>query len=307
MEILKSEMDAKGQRLDQWLAKVRPELSRSAWQKKIKAGEVCLNGKPVPAHHAIKTGETFLLRFPQKKTTSNSTLTLNIVFEDEQYAVLEKPAGLTVHPGSGTHGDTLVQALEAHFKKNLSTQSDADRPGIVHRLDKDTSGLLVIAKTNAAHRHLAKQFEARTIEKEYVTLVEGHLFPDQGSIEAPLKRNPHQREKMMAQSGPGSRYALTHYEVLERFDQPFKASLLNIRIATGRTHQIRVHFKAIGHPVLGDKTYGHEALPKAQKIGLERQFLHARRLGFTSPTTQKTVHYESPLPEELQRTLEQLG
>lgn len=303
--------ESAGQRLDVWLAQQESTLSRSAWKKKIQAGEVCSGGKILSPHHEVRANESIVLRFPKPKTLStedSSKNTLNILFENKAYAILNKPAGLTVHKGAGVQAATLADALLTHFgNKQLSTEGGLDRPGLVHRLDKDTSGLMVIAKTNAAHRNLAEQFASRTVQKTYLALVEGHLFPDQGSIEAPLKRDPHHRKKMTTQSGPGSRYALSHYEVKTRFSHPIKSTLIAVRIATGRTHQIRAHFEAIGHPILGDKTYGKEAQLKGESIGLNRQFLHAHELRFKDPDTKKEVHYQVELPEDLALALEKLG
>lgn len=297
-----------GLRLDQWLTQQYPDHSRSFWQKHIKSANIRVNGKKAAASHTLKENDTIAV--PPKKAAKVTALKdpgidLVIVFEDTNYAVIDKPAGLVVHPGAGHKGETLADALRYRFKENLSG-TESDRPGIVHRLDKDTSGLLVVAKNDKAHRFLAEQFESKTIHKKYIALVEGHLFPDQGSIEAPLNRNLHQRQKITVTSRPGSRYALTHYAVTKRFDTPFPCSLLDVQIETGRTHQIRVHFEAIGHPVLGDQVYGKNVGQSLEAHGLHRQFLHAAELTFTSPTTQKKVTYKSALPSDLKETLKAL-
>lgn len=308
MKILKVEPASKGKRLDQWLAQKNTEYSRSAWQKKIKTGEVRLNRKKVSPHQALKGNENveITIKKASARTSSPSTPLLRILFEDKNYAVVEKPAGWTVHAGSGTTGHLITDALSNQLKGKLSTTGGKDRPGIVHRLDKDTSGLLIVAKTNTAHRFLAKQFEERKIQKEYVALVEGHVTPSRGSIEAPLGRNRLNRQKIRVIQEKDSRYALTHYTVLKTFDLPVVCSLVQVRIETGRTHQIRVHFEAIGHPVLGDSMYGKTAVRDEQALGLKRQFLHAERLAFTSPSTGKNVEYRCPLPEDLRETLEKL-
>jgi 23S rRNA pseudouridine1911/1915/1917 synthase len=308
MKILKPEIENKGHRLDQWLAQEQPEFSRSAWQKKIKAGEIRVNGKPpASAHQSLKGNET--VEIVVKKIASRKipeTPLLHLLFENKDYAVIEKPAGWTVHAGSGTTGHLITDALANQLKGKLSTTGGKDRPGIVHRLDKDTSGILVVAKSNTAHRFLAKQFEERKIQKEYLALVEGHVTPSRGSIEAPLGRNRLNRQKIRVVQEKDSRYALTHYTVLKTFNLPVACSLIQVRIETGRTHQIRVHFEAIGHPVLGDSLYGRTATRDEEVLGLHRQFLHAERLAFTSPSTGKKVEYKSPLPADLKETLDKL-
>lgn len=299
----------KGQRLDQWLAKKNPEYSRSAWQKKINAGEVSIANKHATPHHILKEGER--INIVIKKHTRTPKLKpselLRLLFEDKHYAVVEKPAGWVVHAGTGKAEHLITEALAYQFKGKLSTAGGKDRPGIVHRLDKDTSGLLVVAKTNPAHRALVKQFEDRTVQKEYIALIEGHLFPDRGSIEAPLQRSKKHRKKIQISSRGEGRYALTHYKVKNRFEKPFPTTLIEIQIATGRTHQIRVHLEAIGHPVMGDKVYGNNSEAKGNRIGLHRQFLHAASLKFRSPSTQKKVHYRSKLPSDLKEALTRLS
>ena len=298
-----------GVRLDQWLSQKFPEESRNYWQKKVKNKEILVNNKKSKSHYILKIGDEVTLKLEtQSSTLTGEKIPLDIVFEDENYAIINKPAGLVVHPGAGHKDHTLVHGLIYHFGKSLSESSGSNRPGIVHRLDKETSGLLVIAKNNQTHRNLSQQFEAKTVKKTYQALIEGTLQPEKGSIEAPLNRSKINRQKISISTRKGSRYALTHYEVKKYFQSPFKASLLQVRIETGRTHQIRVHFESIGHPVIADQTYGH---PKTNKIsdtlGLKRQFLHATELKFISPTTQKQVHYKSPLSPDLADFLENLS
>jgi len=301
--------DEKGLRLDHWLVARFPEKSRSFWQKQVKQKAIRFNHKVVSSNAVLKGGETVKIRLQTPTSTlKGENIPLDIVFEDKNYAVINKPAGLVVHPGAGHQGHTLVHALLYHFKKNLSKTGDPDRPGIVHRLDKDTSGLLMIAKNDAAHRFLSEQFEKKEVQKIYITLVEGDLNPSRGSIEAPLSRGEKNRTQIKVTQKGDSRYALTHYEVEKRFDFPLPCSLLKVRIETGRTHQIRVHFKAIGHPVLGDMTYTKPSLkPVSETLGLTRQFLHAAELSFISPTTKKRVHYKSELPKDLQNALKKLS
>ncbi len=297
-----------GLRLDHWLAKKFPEESRSFWQKKIKNNEILVNSKKAKPHYTLRIGDEVSLKLKESNPQlTGENIPLSIIFEDENYAIIDKPAGLVVHPGSGNKDHTLVHALIHHFGKELSSSGGSERPGIVHRLDKDTSGLLIIAKNNKTHRALSKQFEEKTIEKTYIALVEGHLTPKQGSIEAPLNRNRHQRQKISISTRKGSRYALTHYCVQKHFREPLPCSLVQVKIETGRTHQIRVHFAGIDHAVLGDTTYGRPKINNPlQELGLNRQFLHAAELSFISPTTKKSVHYKSPLPKDLADFLKNL-
>jgi 23S rRNA pseudouridine1911/1915/1917 synthase len=298
-----------GLRLDHWLTQKFPEESRSYWQKKVKNKEVLVNNKKSKPHYSLRLSDQITINL--KTATTNLTgedLNLSIIFEDKNYAIIDKPAGLVVHPGAGHKDHTLVHGLIHYFGQDLSNTGGAERPGIVHRLDKDTSGLLIIAKNNQTHRTLSKQFEEKTIEKTYIALLEGHLSPEKGSIEAPLNRNKINRQKISISTREGSRYALSHYLIKEYFKRPLPCSLVEINIETGRTHQIRVHFESIGFPVLGDSTYGHAKANSAlEKIGLHRQFLHAARLKFISPTTKKEVAYESALTEELSEVLNILG
>lgn len=296
-----------GTRLDHWLAKKFPAESRSFWQKKIKNEEVLINNKKTKAHYALRKNDSIkIIQIHPKNTLKPEKIPLDIIFEDKNYAIINKPAGLVVHPGSGNKEHTLVHGLIHHFGKNLSAR-DPDRPGIVHRLDKDTSGLLIIAKNNETLRFFAKQFEGKTIQKTYFSLIDGHLKPIKGSIEAPLNRSRQNRQKISISTHKSSRYALTHYEIEKYFSLPIPCSLVRVKIETGRTHQIRVHFQSIGYPVLGDAIYGH---PKnnviLEELGLKRQFLHAGELAFVSPTTQKLVKYKIPLPKELSDLIKNL-
>lgn len=308
VQTLIATLDEKGLRLDHWLVARFPEKSRGFWQKQVKQKAIRLNHEVVSSNAVLKGGDTIEIRLqPPTSTLKGENIPLDIVFEDKNYAVINKPAGLVVHPGAGHQGHTLVHALLHHFKKNLSSAGGSDRPGIVHRLDKNTSGLLVIAKNDATHRFLSEQFEKKEVQKIYTALVEGHVTPTRGSIEAPLSRSEKNRTQIQVTQKGGSRYALTHYEVEKRFNVPLPCSLLKVRIETGRTHQIRVHFKAIGHPVLGDMTYTKPSLkPVSETLGLTRQFLHAAELSFISPTTKKRVHYKSELPKDLQNALGKL-
>ena len=295
-----------GERLDRWLAQNQPDVSRSTWQKRIKNKEVRVNNRPIDPKQNLQDGDVISFHEPKQKKSAlkPEAIELDVVFEDDNYAIINKPAGLVVHPGSGNKDHTLVHALLHRFKDQLSTHGGSDRPGLVHRLDKDTSGLLLIAKNDTTHKKLAQQFEEKTIHKEYITLINGHLSPNKGTIDAPLNRSQSNRKKISVTSRAGSRNAITHYEVEELFTEPLEASLLNVKIETGRTHQIRVHFEAIGFPIIGDTTYGRrKANQKAQELGLHHQFLHAQRLTFICPTTEKEVTHEAPLPDKLQTFL----
>ena len=222
-------------------------------------------------------------------------LPLEILYQDADVIAVNKPAGMVVHAGAGRHSGTLVNALLHRFGR-LSSAGGELRPGIVHRLDRLTSGVILVARTDAAHRHLAAQFSSRKIEKIYLALVHGQLKADQGKITKPIARDQVRRVRMTAKSGTG-RTAITEYKVLRRFE---RFSLLEVRIGTGRTHQIRVHLASIGHPVAGDKLYGAPASP------LDRYFLHAHRIAFTSPTSGDRITITSPLPPELQEYVDSL-
>lgn len=308
MEKISPENSA-GERIDSWLHKTYPEKSRSTWKKHLISGEVRVNKKKVTPHYKLREDDQIIINLvPVSSQLEPEDIPLDIIFEDDNYAVINKPAGLVSHPGTGNPTHTLAHALLFHFKKNLSDLSGSNRPGIVHRLDKDTSGLIIIAKTNTAHQYLAKQFEQHQIKKIYKTLVSGHIKPKNGTINAPLNRSETHRQKISVTSRPGSRHAITHYKVKNTFSTPFAASLLEVIIETGRTHQIRVHLSSIGFPVLGDKQYGKRSANNASKeLGLTRQFLHAHTLSFISPTTKKEVAYTAPLPEELEQFLTQLS
>lgn len=286
-----------GQRLDQFLAARLPEHSRSRIQAWIAAGYVRVDGAAKKASWKTRAGERVevepaepppLRAFPEE-------IPLEILYEDEAVAAVNKPAGLVVHAGAGRASGTLVNAL-LHRYGQLSEIGDGLRPGIVHRLDKGTSGVILVARTEAAHRSLAQQFASRAVEKVYLALVEGRVAADKGVIDRPIERDAMRRTRMTARTGRG-RAALTEYRVLERFD---RFTLLEVRIHTGRTHQIRVHLASVGHPVAGDTLYGAAARPAG--LGpLGRPWLHAARIVFKSPASGARVAVEAPLPEELVR------
>jgi 23S rRNA pseudouridine1911/1915/1917 synthase len=297
-----SEADA-GKRLDVFLQEQLPEYSRSRLQDWIKAGRVRVNGAGERPSSRLRGGEAIDVEpaalAPLKAYAED--LPLEILYQDAEVIAVNKPAGMVVHAGAGRHSGTLVNALLHHFG-SLARGGGEERPGIVHRLDRFTSGVLLVARTDAAHRGLAAQFAGRTVEKVYLTLVHGRVKADQGRIEKPISRDPARRLRMTARRAEG-RAAITEYKVLERFAG---FTYLEVRIRTGRTHQIRAHFSSIGHPVAGDRLYG----APAQTAGLpplERTFLHAHRVRFTHPATGAPVTVVSPLPAELVAWMKNLG
>ncbi|HSP67660.1 MAG TPA: RluA family pseudouridine synthase [Bryobacteraceae bacterium] len=285
-----------GQRLDHFLQEQLSAYSRSRIQSWIREDRVLVDGAPAKSSLLLRGGETIDVSpadLPPLKATAED-LPVEILYEDAAVIAVNKPAGLTVHAGAGQHAGTLVNRLVHHFQ-GLSQVGGDERPGIVHRLDKDTSGVLLVARTDAAHRALAAQFSGRTVEKVYLALVNGQVKDDSGRITKPISRDPRRRIRMTARLGTG-REAITEYRVRQRWE---KFTYLEVRIRTGRTHQIRVHLASLGHPVAGDRTYG--APPAA------RLFLHAWRIGFISPATGQAVTVEAPLPPELMAWLESLA
>jgi len=284
-----------GKRLDTFLRERLPEFSRSRLQSWIEEDRVQLDGKRTRASHLLREGETVSVapaeRSPLKAEPED--LPLNILYEDADVIVVDKPAGMVVHAGAGHARGTLVNALLHRFAALSSINGDL-RPGIVHRLDRDTSGVLVVARTDRAHQALAAQFHDRQVEKTYVALVHGRMKQPIGRVTAQIARDPIRRTRMTARRDSG-RAALTEYRVLEQLPH---FSYLDVRIKTGRTHQIRVHLASIGHPVVGDRVYGAPAsIPGCP--ALKRFFLHARELRFRSPSTNEWIRVESPLPQEL--------
>ena len=285
-----------GARLDKFIAEQVADLSRTQAQKLIENGCVTVNGAPEKASYKLNAGEDVLVKIPPSAPSHlvPEDIPVPILYEDEDILVVDKPAGLTVHPAPGHRGHTLVNAVLSH----LNTMSDnALRPGIVHRLDKDTSGVMVIARNTIAHERLAAQFKQHAVKKVYVTLVRGHLVPEEGIIEAPVGRDSGDRKKMAVTGEKRGRSALTRYKVIKYAG---KNTLLEVMPQTGRTHQIRVHLAAIGYPVVGDATYG------VKSPVLSRQFLHAHRLGFCHPSTEKYMEFISPLPADLEKALKEL-
>ncbi len=291
-------VEAGGERVDSWLAKQPIGLTRSRVQRLIDEGHVTIDGKGIKSNHRLKGEETVAVLIPPAEPlqTEAEDIPLDIVYEDSDVAVVNKPAGMVTHPAQGNYTGTLVNAL-LHQVGDLSGINGVMRPGIVHRLDKDTSGLLVIAKNDKAHLWLADQIKGRFVKREYQALVHGNLLQDKGTVDAPIARHPSDRKRMTVIAG--GRKAVTHYTVLERFGE---YCLLHLQLETGRTHQIRVHMAHINHPVVGDPVYG----PKRAHFGLNGQLLHAWKLTFKHPRTHQAMSFEAPPPRHFQTVLQKL-
>lgn len=292
-----------GGRLDRFLADMLPELSRSAAQRLIDSGQVAVNGELVKASYKIRVGDQVVTFLPSEGGAElvPQPIPLSIIYEDPVLLVVDKPAGMVVHPAPGHTEGTLVNALLARYPELAS--SGNERPGIVHRLDRDTSGLILVAKREKTRRALQQQFKDRSVDKAYLALLDGHLQPAWGRIEAPIGRDPHHRQRMAVL--PGGREAVTEYHVLEQASHktgPVAGdyTLVEAGPRTGRTHQIRVHFASIGYPVVGDSIYGR----RKSHLPLSRQFLHAWKLGFKHPTTGERMNLDAPLPPELSFVLD---
>ncbi len=315
--------DEEGQRLDRVLTARIPALSRSRLKVLILDGRVAITARTIrdPASH-VKSGDTVTVTLPapEQANPAGEAIALNVVYEDDALIVIDKPKGMVVHPAAGHARGTLVNALIAHCGDSLSGIGGVKRPGIVHRLDKNTTGLMVVAKTDAAHRALSAQFANKTesgIERGYLALVWGAPAKPKGTIDAPLDRHPHARDKRAVREG--GREAVTHWQVLERFAGPDGkpvASLLACTLETGRTHQIRVHLAHIGHPILGDASYGTGFKTKASRLSPEsrailedlgRQALHAYLLAIKHPETGKSLRFQSELPADLRRLRDALA
>jgi 23S rRNA pseudouridine1911/1915/1917 synthase len=332
LRTIEATAEAKGHRLDQFLVAQLEDVSRSRVQLLIDQGDVLVNGIVEKASLKLRGGERIDITgepHPAPLKAMAEEIPLDVIYEDADLAVINKPAGMMVHAGSGQNDDersrgTLVNALLFRFKKLSATGGDL-RPGIVHRLDKDTSGLIVVAKNDRTHAALAEMFSSRQIKKTYIALVQGSLERPKGTINASVGRDPLRRTRMTAKPLGDARTAVTHYEMIRRLANRFgKFTLIKVRIETGRTHQIRVHMASIGHPVVGDTLYGgagqltdqvvsQAATSKAarrkaepEKLKLGRNFLHAAQLEFPHPKTGKLLQLEAPLPVELETFLARL-
>ena len=299
-----------GARLDAYLAARVEGWSRARIQRLVEDGDVLVGGRTSKPSYKLRAGDEIEVELVSADATNFAPedIPLAVVFEDEDLVVVNKPAGLVVHPAAGTPSGTLANALAFHFRQ-LSTRAGAARPGIVHRLDRDTSGLIVVAKNEAAHENLADQFRARLVFKSYVALVHGRVKDDAGRVEQNVARDPRNRTRMAVVGG--GRPSLSLYRVRRRFD---RFTLLDVEIKTGRTHQIRVHLQWLKHPVVGDAVYGDgrdntvtDPRLRARLNALNRQFLHAEELGFRHPRTGEPLRFTAPLPAELAQFLEALG
>lgn len=311
---------AKGQeplRVDKFLMNFIENATRNKIQNAAKEGNIYVNGNPVKQNHKVKAGDEVkvLLSYPPYESQLIAeNIELDIVYEDDALLVVNKPAGMVVHPGHGNYSGTLINGLIHHFEKLPLNSSN--RPGLVHRIDKDTTGLLVVAKTEEAMTHLSKQFFNKTSQREYVALVWGRVEDDEGTIEGNIGRNPNNRMQNMVYTGEDAdqgKPAVTHYKVIERFTY---VSLISCRLETGRTHQIRVHLKHIGHTLFNDERYGGDKVLKGTAFSkykqfvencfkvLPRQALHAKTLGFEHPVTGEWMSFETPIPEDMLNCLD---
>ena len=291
---------AAGWRLDIFVATEYSELTRSRVQKLISDGDVTVNGQKSKVSYKLKEGDEVEVQIPMPKDTAivPEDIPLDIVYEDEHMLVVNKPQGMVVHPAAGNTEGTLVNALMAYCGDSLSGINGEIRPGILHRIDKDTSGLLLIAKNDTAHLGLSEQIKEHSLTREYIALVHGRIKEESGTIDAPIGRDEKDRKKMTI-TYKNSRNAVTHFFVEERFD---KYTLVRCRLETGRTHQIRVHMSKNGHPIVGDPVYGR----KKEEFNLSGQLLHARKVGFIHPATNEYMEFEREVPDYFETVLEKL-
>ena len=301
MEPILLRADRDGERADQLIARLVPELTRSAAQRLLEEGAVTLAGRPVKKNYKTAPGDVLAVALPEPEPVDAvpQDIPLDVVYEDGDVIVVNKPVGMVVHPAAGHPDGTLVNALLYHCGESLSGINGALRPGIVHRIDRDTSGLLIAAKNDFAHQALAEQLQDHSLYREYEAVCVGTLREDAGTVDAPISRHPVERKKMAVDRKNG-RPAVTHWQVLARYPGH---THIRCRLETGRTHQIRVHMASIGHPLLGDTVYG----AKKPVPGLAGQCLHARRLSFIHPRTGERVTVECPLPDYFTQVLARLG
>lgn len=287
-------------RVDKYLSQELPDSSRSFLQKLIAGGQVLVNRKPVKANYKVSAGDQISLEIPPavEPEILAEEIPLDILYEDSDLLVVNKPKGMVVHPCPGHYSGTLVNALMYHCREELSGINGVMRPGIVHRIDQNTTGSLVVCKNDYAHNFLAEQLKAHSITRRYRAVIHGNLKEDSGTVNAPVGRHPADRKKMAVNHKNG-REAITHYQVLERFGE---YTYIECRLETGRTHQIRVHMASIGHPLLGDDVYGPARCP----FSLQGQTLHAMVLGFVHPTLRTYMEFTAPLPEYFEQLLERL-
>ena len=292
----KIKVEENGERLDKYI-KANSDLSRETIIKLIKDDNILVNDLPSKPSYLVKTGDEITINEIEKKESEYlpKNIPLDIVYEDDYIIIVNKQSGLTVHPGAGNSENTLVNAL-LYYGKNLSTIGGLERPGVVHRIDKDTSGLIILAKDNKTHEILSDYFKEKKIRREYIALVKGVISSNTGTIDAPIGRNPNNRLKMCV-TDVNSKKAITHFKVLKRYS---KYTLLSLVLDTGRTHQIRVHMDYINHPVYNDPVYTND---KTTSFG---QFLHSYKMDFIHPITNEEMHFIAPLPEEFQSFIDEL-
>ncbi len=293
-------ISVEGVRIDKFISEQIPSLSRSYVQRLIDDGLILVDKKEVKAKYILKENQNIEITLPEPQSLKIEAeeIPLEVVFEDDSLLVINKPQGMVVHPAAGNYSGTLVNALMKHCGASLSQINGVIRPGIVHRIDKDTSGLLLVAKNNQAHLSLSNQIKEHTVTRKYIAIVHGNIKTDSGTIDKPIGRHPTDRKKMCI-TEKNSRNAITHYRVLERFG---KYTYIECVLETGRTHQIRVHMSSMGNPILGDKVYGI----KKEKFDLSGQMLHAKVIGFTHPKTAEYMEFTSPLPLRFEKILKLL-
>lgn len=290
--------EMEGERIDKCISNYVETLSRSYIQKIIKEGKAYINDAPVKSNYKVRVDDKVQFTIPdcEEPDIPPQDIPLDIIYEDKDVLIVNKPKNMVVHPAPGHYEGTLVNAIMYHCHNDLSGINGVLRPGIVHRIDKDTTGSLIICKNDEAHRKIAEQLKEHSITRKYRAIVYGRISNDEGAVDAPIGRHPTDRKKMAINERNG-KPAITHYKVLERFE---KYTYIECQLETGRTHQIRVHMTSIGHPLLGDEVYGNAKCP----FKLEGQTLHAMTIGFIHPSTNQYVEYEAPLPEYFERLLQ---
>ena len=300
-KLIQASAEHSGIRIDRFLSEQLPEHSRSYIQKLIKDGQVSIEGKAVKSNYKITGSEEIALLIPDQVIPDilPEDIPLDILYEDQDLIVINKPKGMVVHPAAGHYSGTLVNALMYHCKNDLSGINGVMRPGIVHRIDRNTTGSLLVCKNDFAHNAIAEQLKVHSITRRYRAIVHGNLKDDQGTVDAPIGRHPIDRKKMAIEPRNG-RNAITHYRVLERFGN---YTYIECQLETGRTHQIRVHMSSIHHPIVGDDVYGPAKCPFS---GLQGQTLHAQVLGFIHPRTGEYMEFSAPLPEYFENLLTKL-
>jgi len=294
--VWQADESAEGERIDKAVTLLDDDWSRSAVQTWIKEGRVTVNGRTVKANYRLEAGDEVIVSVPlvEELAVEPEPIPLDVRYEDEDVIVVNKPRGMVVHPAPGNTSGTLVNALLAHCR-DLSGIGGVARPGIVHRIDKDTSGLLMVAKNDMAHQSLAAQLKAHSVDRIYLAVVHGNIPHSRGTVDAPIGRDPHDRKKMAINHKNG-KPAVTHFAVLEHWRH---AALIECKLETGRTHQIRVHMASIGHPLIGDPVYG----PKKNRYPIQGQALHAKVLGFDHPRTGRRIRLEAELPEDMEKLI----